>query len=284
MKKLYVLFLMVVIFLMGCEGDAPLSSLIKTAVTSTTTYTSVTVKSVRYDETTNKKSIFRGDTAADVLENIYFTIDDDGTEKTISASQVTDFSASDITVDTSVAKVDATVSFPYNGTTYNTLKVDICTPADKFTISNGELTSFLDDSTANPLVSDKYTKAVVVPKYIDGVEITKISRDWTDTRSKITELYLPDSIETIGDSSFAWGMSITNLVLPNSLKTIETSAFAGSNIPTFSMPNSIETIGTNAFQYLTITVTIVNNSGSNDTLKSLISISTPSDCTVTYVE
>lgn len=282
MKKLYVLFLITVLFLIGCEGDAPLNSLIKTAVT--TTYTDVTIKSVSYDETINKKSIFRGDTTTDIIENIYFTIDDNGTEKIISANQVTDFSASDINVDTSVAKVDATISFTYNGTTYNTLKVDICTSADKFTISSGELTSFLDDSTANPLVSDKYTKAVVVPRYVSGVEITKISRDWSDTRSKITELYLPDSIEIIRDSSFAWGMSITNLSLPTSLKTIESNAFAGSGITHFTVPNSIDTIGGNAFQYLTVSITIIDNNGSNDTLKNLISTSTPSDLIVTYVE
>lgn len=293
MKKVYFLILAMSMFLTGCVGDASISSLISNNSTGTSTdtstnneYKNVTVKSVKYDETKNKKSIFRGDTASNVMGNISFVIDINGTEKTVAASEIKDFNASKITVDTSEAKADATISFTYNGKTYDSLKVDICTPADKFTINNGEVTSFLDDSVANPVVDSKYTKPAVIPRYVDGVEITKIGRNWAgdDTRGKITLLELPESLVIIGDSAFAWGVPITNLVLPNSIKTVENSAFAGSSIKTLTMPNSIETIGTNAFQYLGITITIINNSGNNDNLKNLITTSTPTDATITYVE
>ena len=293
MKKVYFLILAMTMFLTGCVGDASISSLISNNSTGTSTdtstnseYKNVTVKSVKYDESKNKKSIFRGDTTSIIMENISFVIDVNGTEKTVAANEIKDFSASKIIVDTSEAKADATISFTYNGKTYDSLKVDICTPADKFTINNGEVTSFLDDSVANPVVDSKYTKPVVVPRYVDGAEIIKIGRSWAgdDTREKITLLELPDSIVTIGDSAFAWGVPITNLVLPNSTKTIGDSAFAGSSITTLTIPNSIETIGTNAFQYLGITITIINSGASNDNLKSLITTSTPTGATITYIE
>jgi len=211
------------------------------------------------------------------MGNISFVIDINGTEKTVAASEIKDFSASKITVDTSEAKVDATISFTYNGKTYDSLKVDICTPADKFTINNGEVTSFLDDSVANPVVDSKYTKPAVIPRYVDGVEIVKISRDWGDTRGKIAELYLPESIVELGNQAFSWVTSLEKLDIPNSLKIIGDEAFNSISTSELNMPNTIESIGTNAFKDIrqygdkTLNVNIIEiNGGNTTTLKSMI--------------
>lgn len=60
---------------------------------------------------------------------------------------------------------------------------------------------------------------------------------------------IPNSVTSIGNSSFAYCSDITSITIPNSVKNIELSAFFScSGLTTIVFPNSVTTIGGYAFQ------------------------------------
>ena len=73
--------------------------------------------------------------------------------------------------------------------------------------------------------------------------------------ASITDLRIPPTINTlpvttIGTGAFGFnrGNSITNIILPNTLQTISNSAFFGcSSLASITLPNSLKTIGEHAF-------------------------------------
>lgn len=64
--------------------------------------------------------------------------------------------------------------------------------------------------------------------------------------SKITEITIPASITSIGESAFS-GTSLKNLEIPNGVQTIGKSAFSNTRLVSVSVPASVTTIGENAF-------------------------------------
>ena len=63
------------------------------------------------------------------------------------------------------------------------------------------------------------------------------------------EYSLPNTVETIGNSTFEGCDSLNSIIIPNSVKTIGSKAFCGcGNLTNVSMGNSVETIGDYAFE------------------------------------
>ena len=66
----------------------------------------------------------------------------------------------------------------------------------------------------------------------------------------MTELTLPNSLESIGDGAFRGCSGLTELTLPNSVKSIGDIAFRGcSGLTELTLPNSVKIIGDGAFAY-----------------------------------
>lgn len=63
---------------------------------------------------------------------------------------------------------------------------------------------------------------------------------------KITEITIPASVTSIGESAFS-GTSLKNLEIPNGVQTIGKSAFSNTRLVSVSVPASVTTIGENAF-------------------------------------
>jgi hypothetical protein len=79
---------------------------------------------------------------------------------------------------------------------------------------------------------------------------------------KLTQLTLPNTIETINGWAFNGCTNLTTLTLPNSVKTIGDNAFNGNkNLTEIIIPNSVTSIGNSAFYECTnlTTVTIPNS-------------------------
>lgn len=94
----------------------------------------------------------------------------------------------------------------------------------------------------------------VIPKYTkndtDGCwyKVTAIDDYAFNTRSSLTSITLPDSIETIGSYAFSGCTSLTSINLSSSLKTIKNSAFYGcSSLTNIELPEGLEEIGEYAF-------------------------------------
>uniref|UniRef100_UPI003FEDFE2B leucine-rich repeat domain-containing protein n=1 Tax=Candidatus Limisoma sp. TaxID=3076476 RepID=UPI003FEDFE2B len=66
----------------------------------------------------------------------------------------------------------------------------------------------------------------------------------------LTELTLPNSLESIGDGAFRGCSGLTELTLPNRVKSIGDIAFRGcSGLTELILPNSVRSIGDIAFTY-----------------------------------
>jgi len=68
-------------------------------------------------------------------------------------------------------------------------------------------------------------------------------------RSNITDIYLPESITSIGYNAFEGCNSLTHITMPESITYIGSSAFEGcSSLTHITIPESITSIGTNTFK------------------------------------
>ena len=66
----------------------------------------------------------------------------------------------------------------------------------------------------------------------------------------MTELTLPSSVTSIGESAFSGCSGLTELTLPNSVTSIGRSAFGGcSGLTELTLSNSVTSIGGYAFAY-----------------------------------
>ena len=123
-----------------------------------------------------------------------------------------------------------------------------------------EITEYLGDNTD-----------VVIPSKIDGYDVTQIGYGVFHL-SNIESVSLPDSVISIGDSTFGYCenlktislpasitsigrqafincTSLTNITLPNNLKSIGSMIFTGcSSLKTIEIPKSLKTISQEAFE------------------------------------
>ena len=67
------------------------------------------------------------------------------------------------------------------------------------------------------------------------------TNDWLKT------IKLPQGIEELGDSAFAWCKSLEKIYFPTTLKTIEKFAFGSSHVLNLVIPDTVEYIGDYAF-------------------------------------
>ena len=95
---------------------------------------------------------------------------------------------------------------------------------------------------------------VTIPAEIDGKKVIATKSTTKDDvinalggRNDITKLILPDSIETIGGSSFSNMSNLKEVVLPKTLKKIGFEAFAFSGITSITIPESVTEIEYGAF-------------------------------------
>lgn len=79
--------------------------------------------------------------------------------------------------------------------------------------------------------------------------------------SKITSVYIPNSVKTIGDCAFYSCSGLTTINIPNSVVTIGDAAFWGcNNLTSVIIPNSVISIGSGAFLGTSLTSVRIPNS------------------------
>ena len=108
----------------------------------------------------------------------------------------------------------------------------------EFDPATGTITKYLADEVR-----------VDVPAEIGGVPVKAIGPG-AFSGVKVFAVYLPEGIETIGDSAFEKCHTLTVLSLPDSLKTIGKLAFSRAELYNVTWGSGLETIGEQAF-YLT---------------------------------
>ncbi len=120
--------------------------------------------------------------------------------------------------------------------------------------SYGDYTSglhFMWDEAIGGYQVSKYTGAetnVVIPSIYLDQPVKAIANDAFNSRS-ITDVTIPDSVETISENAFANCNQLVKVKMSNNLKQIGTNAFyCCGMLESISLPDSVEAIGRNAFE------------------------------------
>ena len=125
----------------------------------------------------------------------------------------------------------------------NLESIQVATDNDTFTVADNCL---IKDSTVVLGTSNS-----VIPAKVNGKKITTIG-DYAFAYKAVSNLVIPDGIETIGNGAFAKCQGITTLNLPRMLKSIGASAFVGTKLTNVTIPTSVVTIGERAFAGLNL--------------------------------
>ena len=90
---------------------------------------------------------------------------------------------------------------------------------------------------------------IIVPETYNGLPVTAVMKDGFAYWNDIQTIYLPDTIETIGEGAFErcnhQAFDFPNI--PKNLKYIGDRAFFSSGLKNFKIPRSVEHIGSEAF-------------------------------------
>ena len=108
-------------------------------------------------------------------------------------------------------------------------------------IQDGVLSTEMDDNDGNYKAMQNITGAVVLP---DDV---KIVSKGTFGNCNISELVVPEGVESIEEHAFDGCGDLIRISLPESLKNIGAGAFSGCGVIHLKVPDGVEKIGMDAF-------------------------------------
>lgn len=89
--------------------------------------------------------------------------------------------------------------------------------------------------------------AVVIPDKIDERPVTAIANCAFMSKTNVTEIALPATVNAIGVSAFAKCTNLAKVNVPEAVITVGDSAFQETAITEITLPNGLVTLGENAF-------------------------------------
>ena len=133
-----------------------------------------------------------------------------------------------------------------------------------YVLGTGEMKNYTSSNT--PLYNDGYHSKITTVYIGDSIE--NIGDYFLYLCMKVTDIRIPSSLKSIGEFAIAACDALDGISLPNGLINIADYAFYSSgNITTVTIPNTVTTIGQNAFKDCTKLENIVI--GENSQLKVL---------------
>ncbi|XOV69987.1 MAG: leucine-rich repeat domain-containing protein [Verrucomicrobiota bacterium] len=110
-----------------------------------------------------------------------------------------------------------------------------------YSISDGEVT--ITNCSQEP------EGELVVPSEIEGFPVTTIGVSaFRRTNPLLTSVILPETLTTIGQSAFAYSLSLRSVTIPDSVHTIGLQAFQSCGVRSMRLPSSLRVIEQMAFQ------------------------------------
>lgn len=98
---------------------------------------------------------------------------------------------------------------------------------------------------------------LIIPRTYLGLPVTGSSFNAFYENQHITSLILPNTMTSIGNSSFQRCSSLTNVFIPDSVKSIGNQSFSGcSSILSITIPNSVTTLDYGAFSNCTLLTSV----------------------------
>lgn len=108
---------------------------------------------------------------------------------------------------------------------------------------------FLDEENVSITGYSGNAQSLTIPGEIDGHPVKMI--DWQAFKNcdTLTDVYICEGIEVIGEDAFCACIRLQSIELPSSLRVIGNDAFAVcKNLEAIELPNGLESIGNQAFQ------------------------------------
>ena len=102
---------------------------------------------------------------------------------------------------------------------------------------------------------------VVIPSYIGGLPVLRISDQAFDSNERILSVSLPLRLEQIDSNAFSGCSSLRNIELPDGLEMIGDHAFYHCAMESVVLPDSLTTMGMEAFTYNPYLKTLFVGSG-----------------------
>lgn len=97
-------------------------------------------------------------------------------------------------------------------------------------------------------ITDKNEAHIVIPKYIDGVRITKIGERAFEYLNNLVSVVIPDSINYIGEQAFIECVNLREIVIPSSVTYLGFQAFNGCiNLINLEFDSDVLSIGSQLF-------------------------------------
>jgi len=96
------------------------------------------------------------------------------------------------------------------------------------------------------------TDELTVPAEIAGQAVTALTEDCFADCAQLTTVYLPDTLERIGDRAFSGCTSLRGIYIPPSVRSIGSEAFSGcTELESVCLHSSMRQIGPSAFDLCT---------------------------------
>jgi hypothetical protein len=129
-------------------------------------------------------------------------------------------------------------------------------------IEQSDESLFRIDGNGTIIAYDGYSfSMVVIPPQIDSIPVTAIGRNAFEDKSLINDIIIPDSVTSIGDSSF-YHNHLTSVTIPSGVTSIGYNAFSENIIKSVIIPSDV-IIGNGAFSQNRLTRIVI---GENVTL------------------
>ena len=99
--------------------------------------------------------------------------------------------------------------------------------------------------------SGSYTGSITIPATVeyegDTYTVTRIGGNAFAFCSGLTEITLPETIETIGALAFSWCKNLKSINIPDGVTSIESGAFMGCGLTSIDIPDGVVSLGDNTF-------------------------------------
>ena len=120
----------------------------------------------------------------------------------------------------------------------------------------------LEDGTLQVSLKEDYkniARDIAIPSTFEGKTVTTIAKQGFYEAKSLTEVYLPETISTIGDFAF-YGTNLPNINLPASLTSIGKHAFQNcKSLHCITIPYAVTKIDDSAFESSGLTEAIFEN-------------------------
>lgn len=124
--------------------------------------------------------------------------------------------------------------------------------------SNGIFYSFIPGKSGEVAVDrrtadeqNNYKGVVLIPEQVTHGNTTYTVTAIADSafyKAEATEVQIPNTVTSIGESAFAYDENLTSITLPTGLKAISKTMLAGTGITSIAVPEGVSSVGYGAFQ------------------------------------